>query len=275
MRKIPIYLTTGVCCLLFQSAQATQFMQEGFNYSAGSLATVGNPPWNVGTGNANIAVTAGNLTYTGLADPGGNDLTVTSGVAAGSIGAAFNASPITAGTVYYSFLAQCTTLPTANQYLTSLLASGTPNGSADALGLYVGQQTAGSTFRVGIRHNGSGATYTTGAWATANTVNLFVVGYTFVDGTANDLVSLWVNPTPGDSQPVANVSFVGGGADATGLQNIGFKAQSAATAGNWIFDTLRVGDTWADVVTPVPEPSTSALAGLAALGLAAWRRVRR
>jgi hypothetical protein len=50
------------------------------------------------------------------------------------------------------------------------------------------------------------------------------------------------------------------------LQEIGFKANSATTAGNWNFDTLRVGDTWADVTPAVPEPSSILLAG-AGVGL--------
>jgi hypothetical protein len=190
------------------------------------------------------------------------------------VAANFTGSPITSGTVYYSFLAECTALPTANNYITSLLASGTPNGSSDALAVYVGQQTAGSTFKIGVRHGGSGATYTSGTWATLNTVNLFVVGYTFNPSTSDDAVSLWVNPTPGGSLPTPDVSFVqSAGTDATGLQVVGFKAQSVATTGNWIFDSLRVGTSWGDVVPlAVPEPSTVALGGLAIAALVAFRR---
>jgi hypothetical protein len=251
---------TIVSMFLFQTAQA-QLFQEGFNYTAGGNLG-GNGPWS--SGNNNITIANGNLTYPGLADLGGNSLSVVSGVSAGSVVANFAGASITSGSVYYSFLAQCSSLPTANQYLTAVLpaSSSGPGGSADPLGFYVGQQTAGSTFKVGIRSGGSGATYTTKGNLTVGAVNLFVVKYTFGGN-----VSLWVNPTAGDSESAADVSFLAG-VSAANLEEIGFKAQSAATAGNWIFDDLRVGTAWADV-TPVPEPSTFALAGIGFIVLAA------
>lgn len=250
----------AVAALVFLSRSAeAQLFQEGFNYPTGNLA--GNGPWT--GGNNNLTINSANLTYSSLPDLGGNSLSVVSGVSAGSSVANFTSSPITAGSIYYSFLAECTSLPTANNYLTSLLPAGAtgPNGSGDPLGVYVGQQTAGSTYKVGIRSGGSGATYTTSANFTTGTVNLFVVEYTFGGN-----VNLWVNPTLGGSQPTADVSFAAGVA-AANLQEIGFKAQSAATAGNWLFDDLRIGTAWADV-TPVPEPSAYAIAGLGLVALA-------
>lgn len=58
----------------------------------------------------------------------------------------------------------------------------------------------------------------------------------------------------------------------TAIDDVGFKAQ--ATTGDFLVDNLLIGTTWADV-TPVPEPSTLALAGLGMLGLAFARRMRR
>jgi hypothetical protein len=266
-------LAIAVTLSLFQSAQATLFFTEGFNYPQGNLTL--NGPW---TGGSTIQVGSANLTYSGLADAPnpGNDLLVPSGTAS-SVTANFTGTPITSGSVYYSFLAEATALPTANSYLTDLLTSGTPNGSGDPLSVYVGQQTAGSQFKIGIRHNGegSGATYTSGSWAVLNQVNLFVVEYTFVPGSANDTVSLFVNPTPGGTQPTPDVTLSAAGTDAASLQEIGFKANSGTSAGTWLFDTLRVGDTWADVTPEVPEPSAVALLGFGVLSLAGWRRARR
>jgi hypothetical protein len=280
MKTLRALLAVGVPLVILPSARADALFTEGFNYSTGTLATVGTGTW---TGaNANLAVTSGGLSYSGLADtsPSGNQLTVTSGVSAGTSAANFTSTAISSGTVYYSFLAQCTTLPTGNSYISSLLASGSPNGSADALSIYVGQQTAGSAFKIGVRHGGSGATYTSGSWATLGTVNLFVVGYTFNPNANDDTVSLWVNPTPGAAMPAADVTVTTGGttADAASLQVVGFKAQSSASVGNWVFDTLRVDTSWDGVVpasVTVPEPSVAALAGLGALGLLARRAARK
>ncbi len=284
-RRPIVYILSilSVVCLIGQSAQATLFFEEGFNYATGGLATVGGFPFGPWTGgNANITVASGNLTYPSLADAAapGNQLSIISGVAAGSTAANFSASPITGGTVYYSFLAQATALPTSNQYLTSLLPTGAtgPNGGTDPLAVYVGQQVAGSQFKIGIRHQGigTGATYASTSALTLNTINLFVVSYTFNPSTGDDSVSLFINPTPGGPQPAADVSVSGGGTDAANLQEVGFKAQSSSGAGNWIFDTLRIGDTWADVIpAAIPEPSALALIGLGVVGLISSRRARR
>ena len=270
MKKTCTYLGIGAVCLLVQSASASLLFEEGFNYPTGALS--GNDSWSGAA--SGLKVGSANLTYSGLADAAnpGNDLTVTPG-SAGSMTVAFTATAITSGSIYYSFLAECTALPTANSYLTDLLPTGgSPNGSGDPLSVYVGQQTAGSTFKIGVRHNGigSGATYATSSLFTVGTVNLFVVKYTFGSGGT---VSLFVNPATGGSEPTPDVTVGPGGTDAANLQLIGFKANSGTSAGTWAFDTLRVGDTWASVV--VPEPSSTALAGLGVLMLGFWRRLAR
>lgn len=249
----------------FQNAHA-QLFQDGFNYTAGS-SLGGNGPWT--GGNANLTIGSSGLSYSGSTSLGGNSLNVTSGVSAGSAVANFTGTALTSGTVYYSFLAECTAAPTANNYLTSILptAASGPNGSTDPLAVYVGAPTlAGSAFKLGVRSGGSGAIYASSVNFTVGTVNLFVVSYTFGGN-----VSLWVDPTTGGSTPpTADVSFAAG-VVAANLQEIGFKAQSAATVGNWVFDDVRVGTTWADV-TPVPEPSVFALAGIGLVGLAVHLR---
>lgn len=269
-------LAFSIALFVVQGAHATLLFQDGFVYPTGNLGgtTPQNGAW---TGaSANIQVGSTSLTYPGLADLGLGDVAVTSGVAAGTTKANFTGTPITSGSIYYSFLAQCTVLPTANNYVTSLNASGGgPSGSADPLSVYVGQQVAGSQFKIGVRHTGigTGATYASNPTLTLGSTHLFVVEYTWGSGGT---VSLFIDPTPGGSQPVADVTVTGGGTEATDLQVVGFKAQSSAAAGNWIFDTVRIGDAWADV-TPaaIPEPSAVALLGLGVLGLAFWRRVRR
>lgn len=270
MKRLSL-VVIGVGCLVFQ-AQA-QLFQEGFNYTSGANLA-GNGPWT--GGNANISIGSANLTYPGLSNLGGNDLSLVAGASASTSAANFTATAITSGTVYYSFLLESTALPTANSYLTSLLNTGSagPSGSADPLAVYVGTTAGG--FKIGVRHTGvgSGATYASGTYGTVGSVDLIVVGYTFGGGGSE---SLWINPTPGGSMPAANVTVAAGGTEATGLQVVGFKSNSTgAAAGTWLFDNLLIGTSWADV-TPiaVPEPSTFALAGLGMLGLVFARRMRR
>lgn len=143
---------------------------------------------------------------------------------------------------------------------------------ATRLESYVGAGALSGTYQIGTRHNGSGASYVNTATMTLGSTNFFVVAYTFNLGTADDTVSLWVNPTPGGSQPTADATM-SGGADAPNLQVVGFRAQTAIGAGNWVFDALRIGTAWSDV-TPVPEPSTFALLRLGLGVMAAMIRRR-
>lgn len=263
---IRLLLAAVASCLLLQSASATLLFSDGFNYTAGTTLK-GNDGWTLGS--SPLSITNANLTYPNLTDLGGNALSVTQGSASSTINN-FNPTAVSAGTVYFSFVLAPTVLPTANTEVAALLASGAtgPSGSADPLGIYVGQQTAGVQYKIGVRHGGSGATYATNAGMTLGSTNFFVVAYTFNPSTTDDSVSLWVNPTPGGSQPAADVTVIAnsGTVDAANLQVVGLKANTGTGAGNWVWDTLRIGDTWADVTPTVPEPSTFVLAG-AGLGI--------
>jgi PEP-CTERM motif len=267
---IRLLVAAGASCLLLQSANATQFLSEGFDYTAGNGLS-GSGGW-AGGGATALTINSGNLTFPNLADVGSSvdNLKLTSGGAASTDVTNFNATAITGGTVYFSFLLSPLALPTANLEVMDLLPTGSSGllGSTAPLAVYVGQQVAGVQYKIGVRHGLSGATYASTNSMTLNSTNFIVVAYTFNPNTADDTVSLWVNPTPGGSTPTADVSFANPLlADAANLQVLGIKAQSAATQGNWIFDTFRIGDTWGDV-TPiaVPEPSTFVLAG-AGLGI--------
>ena len=123
---------------------------------------------------------------------------------------------------------------------------------------------------MGIRGGGVSAVYTpSGTPYSVGTTYLVVLGYDF--GAANNNMSLWVNPTPGGSMPLATLTL-NSTTKATSIDNVGFKSQ--ATTGQFLIDNLLVGTTWADV-TPVPEPAAFALAGLGVLGLVLARRIRR
>jgi PEP-CTERM motif len=261
-------LTLGALCFTFQTAHATLLFSEAFNYTSGTtLVPNTNPstgnPWN--TGNAGLTIASGNLTYAGLADQGGNELQIANG-AAGSAYTTF--ANQTSGQVYYSFLFNATAADSANNYFTAMNpGTSAPNGGSDAIDAYYY-----SNGKIELRANAQSATAGTGPVLTLNTTYLIVE---MIDLTAKT-ASLWVDPDSSTfgtlTPPTATASL--SGITATAIDDVGFKAQSAA-GGPYLVDNLLIGTTWADV-TPagVPEPSVLALAGLGIFGLIASARRR-
>ncbi len=253
-------------CLTFQSAHATLLFSEAFNYTAGStLVTPGNI--NPGTGqewsggNSVLTIGSGDLTYPGLVDQGGNELSIANATAGTSIQQYANQ---TSGQVYYSFLLDVTTADGANDYITSLNpGTSVPNGSSDALAVYLYENNT-----LGIRSGGASTVHTAGPLS-LNTTYFVVVDYDFAATAAN----LWLDPVAGAGQPAPTESVIPTTAP-TALDDVGFKTQS--TTGDYLVDNLLIGTTWADV-TPgsVPEPASFALTGLGLLSLVFARRMRR
>ncbi|MGA9451608.1 MAG: PEP-CTERM sorting domain-containing protein [Verrucomicrobiia bacterium] len=263
MKRLFIVLTAiGASALVIQTAQASPLFSEAFDYTAGSAlqgqVNLGNSTaWS--GGNTGLTIGSGDLTYPGLPDQGGNELSIANATAGSSINTFANQ---TSGQVYYSFLLDVTTVDGANDYITSLNpGTTTPGGSTDALAVYLY-----STGTLGIRTAGASTVHTSSALS-LDTTYFVVVDYDF----AATAVNLWLDPVPGASQPAATLTLAGNGT-VTAIDDVGFKAQ--ATTGDFLVDNLLIGTTWADV-TPVPEPSTLALAGLGMLGLAFARRMRR
>lgn len=261
-------LSAGVVIGFAPRAGAQLLFSEGFNYTAGSNLGA-NAPWG-GSSGPDLKIGSSGLTYGGYNNLAGNGLILTSGAATSDTNI-FSASVISSGSIYFSFLVDCTTLPTANNYMLALNpATASPGGGSDVVSIYAG--ASGSGWKIGVRTDGggSGAVYY-GTALTANQTYLIAGEYTFGTFTAN----LYVDPVPGNSQPGTVSATQTGTTFNGGIQNIGLKAQSATTQGNFDLDDLLVGDTWTDV-TPVasPEPSTLAFSALGA-GLLALKFRRR
>jgi hypothetical protein len=263
MKRLSLVLV-GVGCMLFQSAQATLLFSEAFNYSPGALTGNVNPgnsiAWSSGSASG-FTIASGNLTYTGLADQGGNELQIANGASSSLFNTYANQ---TSGQIYYSFLFNATAADSANNYFTALNpGTSPPNGSSDAIDAYYY-----SSGKIEVRANAQSASAGTGPVLTLGQTYFIVE---MIDLTAKT-ASLWVNPTIGASAPTATATL--SGITATAVADVGFKAQAAA-GGPYLVDNLLIGTLWTDVVVPVPEPSTFVLGGLGMFGLILVRRMRR
>lgn len=105
------------------------------------------------------------------------------------------------------------------------------------------------------------------------TTGISTVGTHMVAGSLNlatGALNLYIDPT-GLGSGAAPSSLVSASA-LLGALDIG-QFSLATGDSTFVFDEVRIGNTWADV-SPVPEPSSFALLGVGALGLAALRRRR-
>lgn len=88
------------------------------------------------------------------------------------------------------------------------------------------------------------------------TTYLIVAKYEWVEGEANDVVTLWVNPEKlGVTEDATNKVFTSAGQDGTGAAG----RLTLSRGPNVNLDELRIGQTWADV-TPPKEASQNLLA---------------
>jgi len=222
---------------------------DPFDYTPGStLNNVGG--WSITSAAENGVVEAGNLSVPGLRDSVGNRYTLT-----GSTSMRKPFGEYTNGTVYFSFAFR-------------LDNPGTSTGSETFAGLSYGTSTAfpikinligdgSGSYQLGLYKRGAtayGSVDTTHTFTSADTV--FVVGrLRFVDGEANNLIDMWVNPSPLtfglDTPPPATIADVGlGQTDDPSIDRFFMRWSSGYPKRT--YDEVRVGFSWAEVTPPAP-----------------------
>ncbi|MGI8966327.1 MAG: PEP-CTERM sorting domain-containing protein, partial [Limisphaerales bacterium] len=277
---------------------ATTFLYDSFNYSTGSLGTVGSPTWVKNGTTADPTVqNVGGLTYPGL-QVSGNTLSLQydgSGVVPGPAGTDGTtiSSGITSGNLYYSFLMKVTAVQTlgGNGFATggnltngsfmagleTLAATNAPTAGASAAPLLIrsGDPTNqfATTYQLGTAKTATTADrqwYTAQSFTTGpNAETVFVVLKYSIDPVNGDSASLFINPTPGSSEPAAQLAVAAGTAlvgATNGIRSF-FVRNNSVEPDTMLIDELRVADTWSEV-TPaaVSEPATLALFGLGLAG---------
>lgn len=246
MKTLCVAVATALGC----SAQATLYFSSSLNHPPGNLGTVGAGEGWSGS-NSGVTVEEGSLDGTALGLPAsaGNKITLTTASSSGT----YNpfSTGIRTGAVYYSFLLRVnatTGLGGAGTLVTGLLRS----GSASSYYVDVWLRLNGAKVELGVSKLRAGTVWHPTPLNLGQTY-LVVVQYRFQSGSNNDLVSLWLNPATGGSEPAPDllISTGGDGNDSTGIGRCYFYGGSSVSA-----DELRIGSEWADVTpfggTPPP-----------------------
>lgn len=166
-----------------------------------------------------------------------------------------NNSIVISGTVYVSLLMEVEEVK--DEVYTFTLACPGTAGMTDgkALGSDVGRLfilpgDTNGTFKLGMSKFAGTATFKSNDLA-LNTPHLVVMSYTFVDGTTNDVVKVWVNPADFVSEPTGAMEHsAGADANATrGIQGVYLRQGSTASKNNpiWRIDAIRAATTWAEL----------------------------
>lgn len=247
-------------------AHAALEAYEGFDYASGGALVGANGGTGFGSswvsglfsGGAQQSVQGGSLNYSGM--PGAGNHTA-QGSQAGYWGvyrSLANNFGTDGTTMYASFLIRGTTGTVPADFFGMYL-----HGSSQDL--FIGKAGGGVTEQWVLEQRG-GLTQAASGQSVGTDTALLVVKMAF--GSASDEISLYVNPTWGGAQPVADVT--------TNLMNLG-SINGLGLFGSHAYDIdeIRLGQSFAEVAggtVPEPAPWMLILPGLLAAG--AFRRHR-
>lgn len=239
-----------------QNASATLFFTDQFNYPDNSNLGTNSPcPWNTvtaGTGDNSTQLKV--TTASAQTSPSGFFTAAYKGVVVAPAGsnkknaALFNGVtgvPATVGNVVYaSFLLNVQTLPSANMRVAYMHNGSSSSGTMEVI--------VSSTGQVGIQKKGNATSlvFASGTPVASPGTHLVVIRYTFITGSSNDELALWVDPSSygAVSAPAgyttANTSAVSDMANT--FTTIVIDSPGLAAGPVFWIDEVRVADTWAD-----------------------------
>lgn len=260
----------------WQSASADVLLKENFEYPAGDL--YGQGGWLRSGANKDnpIKLSEGGLSYAGyLSSPMGCKVELSNAAVKGNeyLFRCFdNDAVIGQGTLYTAMLINVKDLDKASSYgyffalqpqLKNGLTDGGTNQTNDYARLFI-VPTDDSHYTLAASRGGA---YTKAKNGTdvldVNTTYLVVVSYTFVPGTTNDVVKVWINPQSTSAEPAtANLDLSDD--SSTGEASIGYgglravKLRQAKTGSNALsnmsVDGLHVATTWAELFDDGDDP---------------------
>jgi hypothetical protein len=242
MKRTLLLLILGFGLGMMGWGQVTLPHTDVMNYTVGQSLTTQTGWTLLNTATNDMLIASGNLSFTGLPASTGNKVTFSS---AGE-DAAKSFTQQTSGTIYFSFLLNVTSLGSLNT--TGGYFAGFTEGSAATFGATVWTRLDGTGYDIGInpRTTAANSVWTSGTTST-NTTIFVVISYQLVASTSNDVVKLWINPTPGGTEPVATLSATNTGIDLANVNRILLRQDGASATPAIEMDEFRIGTSWAEV----------------------------
>lgn len=249
-----------VVLLCLPNAQAAVLLYDGFDYPVKEQLGEANSHVRWSNDKEQFTIVRGSLDYAGLKASVGNRVNVAAiAPSLDSVRTLDGSWPKqTKGSLYVSFILRLQSVAELSDAAegTSLLTLGDTFNRAELLGINL--RMAQGAVQLGVIKYASTNTpasamtfFTTGPGANLSadgaTTYLVVAKYEWVEGEANDVVTLWVNPEKlGATEDAANLVSIHTGSD--GTRGAGRLTLSRGLNVN--LDELRIGQTWADVTPP-------------------------
>jgi len=216
--------------------------------------TIGAHSWVTHSGGATnaIKVTSGSLTYNGFVNSGlGNSVTLATSGQDSHRALTTDTTTYTSGAVYASMMVNVTSAQSTGDYIFHF-NSGKISDNLFRARLFVKKApNSGIAFGINKSSTASALLYTdttaTTATYTLNTTYLVVVKYAFSStSTADDTVSLWINPVLNGTEPTPNliVTDATANSDLPSCSYISLRQGSSASAPTVILTGIHVAKTW-------------------------------
>lgn len=226
-------------------------LEENFNYTAGlALTSMDNWTAHSSGGTNTIFVTTNNLSYAGYPSVSGNAATLSS--SGEDVNCAFPAQ--NSGNVYASFLVNVTSAKTAGDYIFHF---STENVSTSFFRgrVFIQKDTATDNFRFGLSNTSAldPAITTSYDYSYGNSY-LVVIRYDFVEGEANDVVNMWINPSISSIEPAAHLTSTDViTSEPANLGSIALRQGNSSNAPALTIDGIRVASTWSHLFPSAPS----------------------
>lgn len=241
------------------TAQATQYLNENFDYPAGNL--YGQGGWvKIGKfAEAPIQVGATPLVYPGYQSAAAGSAVTLAGnnnAQDEKLWIAPLGDNVTEGTFYASMLVKVTEATADMNYFFNFVYANSSGFGDGKSGGYYGHilVTAGDTpgkYKLGIAKSQTTMQATYAQELNLGETYLMVLKYEIVSGNSNDVLSFWLNPATGlQSEPAADLTSTSG-TDLNKMCGLSLYQNGSAvrTSPTVVVDALRMADTWADLFT--------------------------